>query len=137
MELSGSEDEECCTPKVRRSEDQRYSGEEPCTVEDLECCNMKGFLSFLVLWIVKKRNMKGCEIRNELERRRGTKPSPGTLYPVLKELKEKGFIEANESKVYSLTEKGKNELQNALNHFGRLFYDGKEMFECCNISWNE
>ena len=56
------------------------------------CCDMKGFLSYLILWILRKTNMNGAEISRELEKRRGTKPSPGTIYPALKELKNVGLI---------------------------------------------
>ena len=58
-----------------------------------ECCEMKGFLSFMVLKLISKKNMSGDEIREELKKRRGSRPSPGTIYPALKGLKESGFIE--------------------------------------------
>ncbi|NJD51726.1 MAG: PadR family transcriptional regulator [Candidatus Methanoperedens sp.] len=92
---------------------------------------MKGFLSYLILWILSKKKMNGAEISRELEIRRGTKPSPGTLYPALKELKDRGLIESDESKYYSLTDTGKKELSSACNFFCRAFYDMKEMINCC------
>jgi DNA-binding PadR family transcriptional regulator len=92
---------------------------------------MKGFLSYLILWILSKKKMNGAEISRELEIRRSTKPSPGTLYPALKELKDKGLIESDENKYYSLTDKGKKELNSACNFFCKTFYDMKEMFNCC------
>ncbi len=91
---------------------------------------MKGFLSYLILWILSKNKMNGAEISKELEKRRGAKPSPGTLYPALKELKEKGLIESDDNKYYSLTDKGKKELNSACNFFCRAFYDMKEMLNC-------
>lgn len=90
---------------------------------------MKGFLSYLILWILSKKKMNGAELSFELEVRRGSKPSPGTLYPALKELKEKGLIESDENKYYSLTKKGENELTSACGFFCKAFYDMKEMFE--------
>ena len=92
---------------------------------------MKGFLSYLILWILRNKKMNGAEISRELETRRSTKPSPGTLYPALKELKDKGLIEPDENKYYSLTDKGKKELDSACNFFCKAFYDMKEMFNCC------
>jgi len=92
---------------------------------------MKGFLSYLILWILSKKNMNGAQITKELESRRGTKPSPGTIYPALKELKEKGLIAADKSKTYSLTKKGEEELGAACNCFCKIFYDMGEMFNCC------
>ncbi|MCX9088563.1 MAG: PadR family transcriptional regulator [Candidatus Methanoperedens sp.] len=97
----------------------------------MNCCDMKGFLSYLILWILSKKKMNGAEISRELEIRRGTKPSPGTLYPALKELKDKGLIESDENKYYSLTDKGKIELNSACNFFCKAFYDMKEMSNCC------
>ncbi len=108
-----------------------YSADPP------ECCDMKGFLSFLVLWIISEGDMKGSEITKELEKRRGSKPSPGTVYPVLKELRDKKLIKPDENKAYSLTEKGKIELLSALNYFNMIFYDAEEMFKCCGQDISE
>ncbi len=92
---------------------------------------MKGFLSFLILWILNKKKMNGVEISKELEKRKGNKPSPGTLYPALKELKERGLIECDKDKVYSLTKNGEKELNSACNAFHKIFYDAHEMHKGC------
>ena len=92
---------------------------------------MKGFLSYLILWTLSKQNMTGAEIGKELENRKGSKPSLGTIYPALKELKEKGLISSDNNKVYSLTKEGKKELINACTTFCKIFYDMKDMFRCC------
>jgi len=94
-------------------------------------CELKGYLSYLVLWIINKKSMTGAEISQELKKRRGSKPSPGTIYPVLKELKDKGLIASDKNKAYSLTEKGKKELKRSCNLFCNMFYDIKDMFDCC------
>ena len=59
------------------------------------CCDMRGMLSFLVLFLLSKSEMHGQEIAAELEKRKGERPSPGTIYPALKGLKESGFIKLN------------------------------------------
>lgn len=106
-----------------------------CCEDDIpECCDMKGFLSFLILWIVHNRKMRGCDISRELKKRRGTEPSPGTLYPVLKELKNKDLLQSDEKKNYSLTEKGEGELLSALQYFNKIFFDAHEMFRCCDVN---
>jgi len=97
----------------------------------MKCCDMKGFLSYIILWNLSKRKMNGADIAKELEKRRGSKPSPGTLYPALKELKGKGLISTDKNKVYSLTKKGENELKDACSFFCKTFYDMKEMFSYC------
>lgn len=97
----------------------------------MKCCDMNGFLSYLIIWNLSKKNMNGVELAKELEKRRGSKPSPGTIYPALKELKEKGLITADKNKAYSLTKKGEKELQDACGYFTKIFYDVKDMFSCC------
>ena len=92
---------------------------------------MKGFLSYLILWNLSKKSMTGAEIALDLEKRRSIKPSPGTLYPALKTLKEKGLIQADEKKAYTLTKKGEEELKEASKEFSNIFYDVNEMFACC------
>lgn len=100
-----------------------------------KCCEMKGFLSFLVLKLIGKGNMSGEDISEELKKRKGTKPSPGTIYPVLKALSQNGFIEEVKSsgkmKMYRITKKGQKELDIATHKFCELFYDMKEDFHRC------
>lgn len=97
----------------------------------MQLTKMKGFLSYLILWIISKKNLNGSEIAAELKKRKGTKPSPGTIYPALKDLKAKGLISADKNKTYSLTKKGKKELDAACSCFCNIFYDMKEMNKCC------
>jgi DNA-binding PadR family transcriptional regulator len=92
---------------------------------------MKGYLTYLILWILGKNSMKGAEIGRELEKRRGTKPSPGTIYPALKELKNKGLINVDNNKNYSLTKKGEKELKDECKFFCNIFYDVEEMLKFC------
>lgn len=88
---------------------------------------MKGLLSFLILWIVKKRKITGVEITDELEKRKGRKLSPGTIYPVLKKLKKDGLLAIDESKSYTLTELGIKELKNGIGIFLKTFPDIDDM----------
>ncbi|MFB0560968.1 MAG: PadR family transcriptional regulator [Candidatus Lokiarchaeia archaeon] len=88
---------------------------------------MKGFLSFLILWIISKRSMTGVEIAFELEKRKGRRLSPGTIYPVLKNLKDKDLLSIDENKSYSLTKRGRDELENRLKMFFKIFSDIDEM----------
>ncbi len=90
-----------------------------------DCCDMRGMLGFLILYLLSKKPMHGQEIANEISNRKGDKPSPGTIYPALKGLREMGFIseEKKEGKtiVYSLTEKGENALKMAKRKFIKTF----------------
>jgi PadR family transcriptional regulator, regulatory protein PadR len=97
----------------------------------MACCEMKGYLTYLILWILGKKSMNGAEIGRELEKRRGTIPSPGTIYPALKDLKNKGLINVDENKNYTLTPEGKKELSIACKFFCNIFYDVEEMIKYC------
>jgi PadR family transcriptional regulator PadR len=91
-----------------------------------ECCDMRGLLGFLVLFLLSKKPMHGQEIATELAKRRGEKPSPGTIYPALKGLKDAGFLsEEKEGKTitYKLTSKGEKALEIAKKRFTRTFLD--------------
>lgn len=96
------------------------------------CCDMRGFLTFIVLRLLSKKPMSGEEIREELKKRKGSKPSSGTIYPCLKMLAENGFIEeisrSGKLKRYTLTKKGQAELKRATRQFVRIFYDMKEEY---------
>ncbi|MEK6937079.1 MAG: PadR family transcriptional regulator [Nanoarchaeota archaeon] len=100
-----------------------------------ECCSMKGFLSFLVLRLINKKQMSGEDIREELRKRKGNKPSAGTIYPVLKILKKNGFIEevgeSGKEKKYKITKKGEKEVILATRKFVETFFDLKEDFSKC------
>jgi DNA-binding PadR family transcriptional regulator len=89
---------------------------------------MRGMLGFLILFLLSKKPMHGQELANEIANRKGEKkPSPGTIYPALKGLRELGFItEENtvgKTIVYGLTERGENALKIAKRKFVRTFVD--------------
>ncbi len=89
------------------------------------CCDMRGMLGFLILFLLSKKPMHGQEIAEEIARRKGERPSPGTIYPALKSLREMGFITSDEREgktiVYTLTERGKNALRISKRRFIRTF----------------
>ena len=88
------------------------------------CCDMRGLLSFTILWLLTKRDMYGQELGEEIARRKGTRPSPGTIYPALKELEEAELIEARREgrrKVYSLTRSGREGIKKACTYFCRAY----------------
>jgi len=92
-----------------------------------DVCEIKGPLGFLVLWIISKKSSNGVEVAVDIEKRRGCKPSPGTIYPVLKEHKKKGLIKSDKDGRYSLTILGKKELKRHSKMCCKLFYDMDEI----------
>jgi PadR family transcriptional regulator, regulatory protein PadR len=96
-----------------------------CKRKDL-CCDMRGMLSFLILFLLSKKPMNGQELSEEIGRRKGEKPSSGTIYPALKALRQQSLIqETKEGKSisYTLTEQGKVGLKEAKEHFCHTFMD--------------
>ncbi len=90
------------------------------------CCDMRGMLSFLILFFLSKKPMNGQEIALEIEKRKDEKPSPGTIYPALKHLREEKFIhEKKEGKTvnYTLTDLGKEALKTSKEKFSKIFTD--------------
>jgi DNA-binding PadR family transcriptional regulator len=91
---------------------------------------MRGLLSFSILWLLTKRDMYGQELADELGRMRGTRPTPGTLYPALAELERTGMVEASREgrkKVYHLTVEGRESAEEACGYFcsayGEIFQE--------------
>lgn len=92
---------------------------------------MRGLLSFQLLWLLSKRAMNGQELARELEARKGSKPTPGTLYPALRDLEDKALIEGTRSgreRIFQLTKTGRIGLVQACKYFHQVF---NEIFEDC------
>ncbi|HMK47698.1 MAG TPA: PadR family transcriptional regulator [Methanocella sp.] len=75
----------------------------------------KGFLKITILRIVKAQPSHGYEIIQEIGKmtHHNWTPSPGSVYPALEFLEKKGYIQGVESdrkKVYTITAKGENAL---------------------------
>jgi len=97
---------------------------EECCPEIPDCCDMRGLLSFYILWLISKRPMNGQEISEELGKRRGTKPTSGTIYPALKALRRKGLVEMKRkgrTTTYILSEDGREGLEKACRYFCSAF----------------
>jgi DNA-binding PadR family transcriptional regulator len=89
-------------------------------------CDMRGFLSFQILWLLSKREMHGEEIAEEIAKRRGEKPKAGTLYPALRELSERDLITGRKSGriiTYTLTAQGRETVREAKVYFAKCFGD--------------
>lgn len=89
-------------------------------------CDMRGMLSFHILWLLSKKPMHGDEIAEEIKKRKGEKPKAGTIYPALKALKDKGMIKGEKKGktiVYSITPEGKKTVKYAIEYFCRAFND--------------
>ena len=87
---------------------------------------MRGMLSFMILYLLSKRSMYGQELADEIGRRKGEKPNPGTIYPALKELTSKGLVNVSRdgrTTFYELTKEGKKAFGDAREFFVRAYAD--------------
>jgi DNA-binding PadR family transcriptional regulator len=85
---------------------------------------LRGNLKLLVLNILSRRSVHGYGLFKELQKIYNWKPSCGTLYPVLSEFEDKGFIKSSETveqgrfkKIYSITDKGREKLNEMIKDF--------------------
>ena len=95
----------------------------------------KGFLRYEVLKLLNEKPMSGSEMMGEIEKRTDGRwrPSPGSIYPLLAWLQDKGYIKEADGqeagvKRYALTESGKtllaahdkrrDEMRKRFAHFG-------------------
>jgi PadR family transcriptional regulator PadR len=85
---------------------------------------MRGMLSFLIMWLLSKKPMYGEEMAKELGKMKGGKPTPGTIYPALKQLQNNGMIVSHKDGrkvIYSLTESGQRVSKEAVEYFCSAF----------------
>jgi len=80
----------------------------------------------IILMLLSRKEMSGAEIIDTIESMSWGywRPSPGSVYPLLKEMEDEGLIEHREVgnvKVYRLTDKGRKEL--SLFHYPVWFED--------------
>lgn len=90
------------------------------------CCSMRGLLSFQILWLLSKSPKHGQEIAEELLKRRGFKPTPGTLYTALTDLRKRGYIQREKKgriAIYHLVEEKREEIDQACHYFCHVFSD--------------
>ncbi len=102
-----------------------------------------GLLPLYTLCMLQEKDMFGNEIISEIEKRTSSawNSNPGAIYPLLKELEERGFVEGHWNlekdhprRIYEITEKGRQEykilkiilekqLNEAIHIFKIIYYD--------------
>lgn len=97
---------------------------------------------FFVLWAISEKPIHGYEITRVVESKTNgcCSPTPGALYPVLRDFEEGGYVEATETivqgrvrKVYTMTQKGHQAFKVAVQvwtDIGNCVAAGAQ--ECCD-----
>ena len=83
----------------------------------------KGNLKHIVLKALSHEDMSGYKLMKFLEETTGKKPSSGSIYPLLDDMKKEHLVSVKQDgrrKIYSLTKKGKDEIKDSLKKTGSL-----------------
>jgi DNA-binding PadR family transcriptional regulator len=88
--------------------------------------DLRGLLSFWLLWELRLGPLRGAQLAERLAWRRGQPVSPGTLYPALAALEKGGAVRKQRrgrDTSYALTAAGKRELACAAAYVRAVFRD--------------
>jgi DNA-binding PadR family transcriptional regulator len=88
--------------------------------------DLRGLLSFWLLWELRLGPLLGAQLAERLAWRRGSAVSPGTLYPALASLGRAGAVRRRREgrdTVYALTPAGRRELDRAAGCLRAVFQD--------------
>lgn len=90
--------------------------------------DLKGFLSFQIMYNINKRKVCGDDLALIIGDKKGSKLTPGTIYPALKFLREQKLVtykQYGRKKIYKLTKKGLREFRITKRLFKRIIKDIK------------
>jgi len=91
--------------------------------ERLQKLNTTGNLWIYILFLLKKREIYGWEVRSLIEKKFNFRPGLITPYRVLYRLQADGFVKSGlkeRRRIYQITEKGKKELEKAKNFYREI-----------------
>ncbi len=93
-------------------------------MEKLKYLNMKGFLTFQILHELNGMKLCGDDLAEIIGSKKGSKLTPGTIYPALKYLRKKKLVthkKIGRKRMYELTKEGKNEYKIFKENFQQIF----------------
>ena len=96
---------------------------------------MKAMLKIFVLKQLMEKEMSGYDVMKRCEETLGYKPSPGTIYPLLKSMERNGIVEGRRDGrriVYKLSPKGRKfmkEIMEAKEEFYRKLHSHAKVME--------
>ncbi len=86
--------------------------------------SMKGFLTFQILHELYQRKLCGDDLASIIGEKKGSKLTPGTIYPALKVLRKNKLVKHRKfgrKKIYTITEEGVEEYKIVHENFTRIF----------------
>lgn len=98
-------------------------------MEESQYLQLKGFLSFLILHEIGQKRLCGDDLAEKIGKRKGSKLTPGTIYPALKDLRKQKYISYKKfgrKKIYTLSQLGEKELERLYVLFSQYFFGLKQ-----------
>ena len=89
-----------------------------------EILSMKGFLMFQILHELQGNRLCGDDLANIIGSKKGSKLTPGTIYPALKFLRKHKLVKHRKygrKKFYNITDKGEEEYNLVRENFTFIF----------------
>jgi len=105
--------------------------------------NIRGMLTFWVIFLLHKKPMNGYEIMKEINTSTTCwKPTTGAVYPALYKLKKMGLIKVGKigqrnQKIYSLTDSGRLVIKQMRENMVKRFRDPRFRRIADSLIWNE
>ena len=93
-------------------------------MEQPEHLTLKGFLAFQILYELQREELCGDDLARIIGQKKGSKLTPGTIYPALKFLRRKKLIHQKRDgrkKLYALTPMGTEEYRLFRKNFKKIF----------------
>ena len=94
----------------------------------------------MVLNELMKQSLSGMDLINSLEKYLGKKPSSGSIYPLLKDLTDKKFVEFitdKNKKIYSITSKGIKSVEELIKEKGTMLLNITNVLNHISVFDNE
>ncbi len=85
---------------------------------------LKGFLAFQILHELRGKRLCGDDLAKIIGQKKGSKLTPGTIYPALKFLRKEKLVQQKRDgrkKLYFLTPEGEAEYAVFKRHFKKMF----------------
>ena len=101
---------------------------------------LRGHLKLLVYKALTEKPHSGYALMNLISEKTGTRPSAGSIYPLLEVLTSQGMLACEEKankKMYSLTPHGKKEAKQAVEQRDQLLKDLKESVKTLGVLQGE
>jgi len=96
---------------------------------------IRGFLKIAILYELQNKEVTSYELLKILREKLPKEPSPGSIYPIINELKEKGYVIESDGnkKLITLSDKGKSLLKELIERSKQHIKEKLKILQTYNI----